>query len=922
MDAWAGQPVAQWSPDGELCFVAPTAYIRQPYTGPIVEFDGLFHRGRYTPDHRMPLRQTSGNRTWGFVSARDAAQTPVNNREIPAAGRLDGPGLDLTDDELRFLVAVRADGSFGGHNARRQYAPQFQFKKARKIDRLVTLLLACDVPYSITVVPPGDADPARMRGGQTRIATRTCPTVAKIRELLGWDKVYGPWVLRATVAQRRLMLEEEQWWDGESVKSRRGGVQLATSQRATADWLQVMAATSGMRTAATFDRDNNRGFGAGATGHTLHWFRATDKDHVRLRPGGSRDVREVAYTGEVFCFTVPSGAFLVRRNGAVWVTGNCNFDASILAWRYDIHPTELVCPMSMARSLGLGLVSGLSLDVISRLAVEAGHKMPFKGYEVIAASGKRLKDFSASSLAQYGVYCCTDVAILKALFDIFIQHLPLEELLWQSSVLKMYTERPFIIDRGIVLEEQERVRVKRDAAMAKLCASLGVADVPLLQGVIGSNNKLAEALQLFGAEVPMKRSKATGKQTFAFSKTDPEFLALVDHDIPEVAALAAARLDLKGSLEASRCVAMLEEEALGPFPVPLQVHGAHTGRLSGGGGGSKVNVQNFSSGRKIGQSKSIKQSLRTHPGYVLTGGDSSQIEVRVLDYIANDVIGIQNFAEGTCPYSAFAASFYPTPGIDAAQIKKLAKAGDELWGTRRQIAKVCVLASGYGIGAKKFQDYAKTQGGIELTYKEAVVLNRGYKGAKPAVVRFWKTCDRVLELLAAGKGCEFGGPTGKLFIADPDHRVLGQRLPGILGPDGLRLTYPGLEMVEVEDWVDVLDEETGDVIDQRKEWRTKARFITKKGKSSIENYTWGGTVTENLGQYLAFAIIKYQSGLINFPHAINEHDAVYVTSKVDDAAEALRQLRAAMNTTPPWVPGLPLSCEAGQAGSLGDVVKR
>lgn len=607
---------------------------------------------------------------------------------------------------------------------------------------------------------------------------------------------------------------------------------------------------------------------------------------------------------------------------------NSAFDASILAWRYHIHPAEQACTISMARSCGLGLVSSLGLEALAQLARAAGHDVPLKGHEVVLASGKRLKDFSASELRDYGRYCVDDVRILKGVFDALIKYLPPEEMLFQSSILKCFTERPFVLNRDVVLEEQQRVADKRATAVAKLCAALGVPDEALLKSVVSSNQKFAEALSLFGAEPPMKRSKTTGKPTFAFGKTDPAFLDMLNHDTPEVAALVEARLDLKSSIEETRCRAFLGLEALGPLPVPLQVSGAHTHRLSGGGGGGKGaaalswNPQNLPSGRKPGQSKALKVALEMPPGVVLSGGDSSQVEVRVLDYCAGDWQALQDFAAGVCPYSKFAAMFWPTPGITAADVKKLAKGGDELWGSRRQLSKVIILASGYGIGPPAFRDYAKAQAGMVLTYPEAKVYNRGYKDMKPLVPKFWSTCDRVLKALARGEGVEFGGLDGKLFTADPQHKVMGITMPGIMLPDGMWLHYPDLEMVEVEELVDVRDDETGEVTHQELQNRTKARFWTKKGKANVPNFTWGGTIVENICQAFAFSAMKYQAGLLRYPLVLNEHDANYIKSSVDDAADALANLREAMSTTPPWAPGLPLQCEAGQSYCLGKLEKR
>jgi len=608
-----------------------------------------------------------------------------------------------------------------------------------------------------------------------------------------------------------------------------------------------------------------------------------------------------------------------RQKDVIVTAHNTTFDGTVLKEHYNIEPAELACTLSMARSLGLSLVSGLSLAALSDLAREAGIPIPPKGNEVHAASGMRLKDFTPSGLAAYGRYCETDTGNCDALFVEFMQSLSPAELLFQSSVLQMYVNPHLVINRRIVEEELARVRARRAAAVALVCERLGLDDPALLLRVVGSNAKMAEALALFGVEVPMKISKTTKQPTFALGKTDPGLLALLESDVPEVAALVEARLDLKGSIEETRCVKFLEMEPQGLLPVPLKISGAHTHRLSGEG---DWNPQNLPSGRKPGQSKALKESLEVPPGKVITGGDSSQVEVRVLDYCANDQIGLANFRSGVCPYSAWAANFWPTPGVTAADVKRLAKSGDELWGFRRQLAKVVVLGSGFGIGPASFRDYAKTQSGIELSFREARDYVGGYKSGKPAIPRFWKTCDKVLHLLADGEGCEFGGPTGKLFLADPYRKVLGQRMPGILLPDGMWLTYPDIEFVDIEELVDIRDEETGKVVAREKQWRNKCRFWTKKGRASVPSYTWGGTVTENLVQAMAFGAMKYQASLLEHPLILNEHDAHYTVSDIEAAAGALDNLRWAMQQEPPWAPGLPLSCEAGQAGSIGTLVKR
>jgi hypothetical protein len=57
----------------------------------------------------------------------------------------------------------------------------------------------------------------------------------------------------------------------------------------------------------------------------LHW---TDRDTIELQHRHLADDGQ-QYTGEVWCVTVPSGAFIIRRNGRVSVSGNSGFPKSM-----------------------------------------------------------------------------------------------------------------------------------------------------------------------------------------------------------------------------------------------------------------------------------------------------------------------------------------------------------------------------------------------------------------------------------------------------------------------------------------------------------------------------------------------------------------------------------------------------------------
>ncbi|MFN9909224.1 MAG: DNA polymerase, partial [bacterium] len=123
----------------------------------------------------------------------------------------------------------------------------------------------------------------------------------------------------------------------------------------------------------------------------------------------------------------------------------------------------------------------------------------------------------------------------------------------------------------------------------------------------------------------------------------------------------------------------------GRIPVPLKYYGAHTGRWSGT---DKVNFQNLPS--RDPKKKALKNAIIPPEGYVIINSDSSQIEARVLAWLAGQEDVVKQFANKEDVYSIFASSVYG---------RTITKANP----TERFVGKTCVLGLGYGTGAAKLR---------------------------------------------------------------------------------------------------------------------------------------------------------------------------------------------------------------------------
>ena len=354
---------------------------------------------------------------------------------------------------------------------------------------------------------------------------------------------------------------------------------------------------------------------------------------------------------------------------------NTLFDGAILSWVFDIHPRVYTDTLCIARALH-GVEVGGSLRALSER-----YEIGAKGTEVLNALGKRRADFSEQDLSLYGDYCINDVELTYKLFNIFLKKgFPKQELMMIDLTLRMFTEPMLELDIGLLEQHLEDTRERKD----QLLEDAGISREDLM-----SNPKFAAVLEGLGVKPPMKISLRTGKETFAFAKNDEEFKALADHEDDRVQSAVAARLGTKSTLEETRTQRFIDISKRGTLPVPVRYYAAHTGRW---GGDDKINMQNLPSRGPNG--KKLKRSILAPEGYTLIDCDSSQIEARVLAWLAGQDDLTQAFANNEDVYKVMASRIYGVPE-------------DEVTKDQRFVGKTTILGAGYGMGAVRFQEQLK-----------------------------------------------------------------------------------------------------------------------------------------------------------------------------------------------------------------------
>lgn len=529
---------------------------------------------------------------------------------------------------------------------------------------------------------------------------------------------------------------------------------------------------------------------------------------------------------------------------------NTMFDAAILSWKFGVRPRGWLDTLSMARALH-GTEVGGSLKKLSEF-----YNIGQKGTEVENAIGKRLVDFREDELARYAEYCKQDVRLTKKLFELMSDGFPAVEFRLIDLTIDMFAS-PVLEFNLAMLENHLGNVVLQKEKLLESC----IADKETLM----SNPKFAEKLKSLGVEPPMKISPRTGKETFAFSKTDEGFKKLQEHPNEKVQTLVAARLGTKSTLEETRTQRFIEIGNRGSLPVPLKYYAAHTGRW---GGSDNVNLQN------IPRKSVLKESIQAPGGFVIVNSDSSQIEARVLAWLAGQNDLIDAFANGDDVYKIMASKIYNRPVEDITS-------------EQRFVGKTTILGCGYGMGAKKFSIQLKTFG-KDLDVEECKKIIHTYRRVYSAIPNFWRKAQTGLEAIIKGKYTEI----------TQQNKALGV-IPniGFDLPNGLQLKYPDLKKEQ---------DSSGEYY-----------FSYKSKKDRINIY--GGKVVENICQAVARCVIGEQMLRVakKYKVVMTVHDAVTCIAPEQEAEEAAAYVTKCMKWKPDWCQDLPLDCETEYGKSYG-----
>ena len=567
---------------------------------------------------------------------------------------------------------------------------------------------------------------------------------------------------------------------------------------------------------------------------------------------------------------------------------NAQFDIAILEWVYGVHPCFIFDSLSMARALR-GVEVGNSL---AKLATDFG--LPPKGRAVYSTDG--LAEISPEIEHELAEYCKHDVFLCEEIFKRLIKGYPAKELRLIDLTLRMFTNPMLVLDPDMLADALLSEKEQREELLARL---------KIDESQLASNPQFAAILNELGVPTPYKKSKTTGEQTLALAKTDALFQAMLNGDNEEVALLCEARLKVKSTSERTRAQRFLEISTRGTLPVPLSYYGASTGRWTAARG-SAINMQNLKRG------SFLRKAIMAPEGHVCVVGDLSQIEPRVLAWLADYDDLLHIFNAGGDPYAMFGSQMFSIPDMTK-----------ESNPVERQSAKSALLGCGYQMGwasfsaqllvgflgapPKRYTKQEAKQLGVTGDYIErflewednAIKMNEiphtctaqelmihcvaakkivdMYRATAYPVVGFWELCQNLIQKSLAD-GEEYR------------HKCLLFRKGEIVLPNGMSLLYPNVRQQK--------DKESG-----RSQW--------VYGPDATKLYA--GKITNNVTQGTARIVMT--DGMLRvakrYPVVGTVHDEQIVIAPEAHAQEALAWVLEQMTLEPKYLPGIPLAADGG-----------
>lgn len=357
-----GDKVLIYHEDGTASLEEPERYIKEPC-------DQLWSiKTKYGVDmclsdeHQVYYITSKGNlnhNTLEYIrNLHEKSSAGFGGKFITTFNPVFGTGIDLSDAEIKVMLAVICDGSFYSHYDNPKKICRFHIKKERKKRELRKIFYEAGLEW---------------REKESATEGYTDFYIYAPRK----EKIFGADWYNCTQHQLEVICDNILQWDGSVVQGRKT---FSSNTKENADFVQYAFSACGYRTTisendrrGTLKSSNNKiyerksiDYHVSITERNLITIGGFHKDN----PAKTKFVPYESLDGYKYCFTVSTHMWIMRRNGRIMITGNCGKSSTVkplIKIFEKYNKTVAQCALSGRAASLLTEYTGLEGKTIHRL---------------------------------------------------------------------------------------------------------------------------------------------------------------------------------------------------------------------------------------------------------------------------------------------------------------------------------------------------------------------------------------------------------------------------------------------------------------------------------------------------------------------------------------------------------------------------
>ena len=353
-----GDMVLQYNQDGTANLVYPLDYIKVVCSElNLLQNDTKSVNQCVCDEHNLVVKTSKGNVIKKpfvtYLKQHNSSELGSQDKFI-SSFIYNGEGIGLSDEQIRVMVAFIADGSMAKNKGR------VRIYKDRKCERLRKILFEAKISYE-----------ERINNDMSNNFYFTPPL---------FEKHFSEQWYKCSQHQLKIVADELQYWDGNYENTRKygKGIEISSVVKTDIDFIQFVYAATGNRTAIyTQDRVGQERdiewetYKRKSVEYAVHVSKHLNVSLRARRVSNFNHVRKISTKdGYKYCFTVPSGMLVLRREGTINITGNCGKSTlarALLNIYKHANYSIVCCALSAKAAQRITEATGFPASTIHRL---------------------------------------------------------------------------------------------------------------------------------------------------------------------------------------------------------------------------------------------------------------------------------------------------------------------------------------------------------------------------------------------------------------------------------------------------------------------------------------------------------------------------------------------------------------------------